>query len=400
MADGAESRKSLVQRARDGHEERFGGPPRWTVVAPGRVNLIGDHTDYSGGLAMPFAIERYTVLCASPGAGAKTRGIRAVSSSAGTGATIALDDRPLANHRDWTRYLRGVANGFRGAGITLESLDIYCHSNVPSGAGLSSSAALEVAMGCAIESAAGVEHDPARMVRICRQAEHEYAGVPCGALDQFSVTYARKGHVMLFDSRSLSADQLPFTLDDAELVILDSRVKHALAQSEYPKRRRECAAVEAALPRGLRETALDELGDAPGLSDPLLRRRATHVITENERVRRFAAALQQEDVRTAGAIMYESHDSLARDYEVSCRETDLLVELLSDPVLGDDVFGARMTGGGFGGSVIALVRAGASPAIGERIAAAYLDATGLELSAMRVSPQQGVQTLHEDMDIE
>ncbi len=400
MADGAESRRRLVERARNGFRDRFGRPPRWTVVAPGRVNLIGDHTDYSGGLAMPFAIERHTVLCASPGADAETRGIRAVSSSAGPGAIIALDDRPIAGHRDWTRYLRGVSNGFRDAGIPLVPLDVFCHSSVPTGAGLSSSAALEVAMGCVIESAAGVEHDPARMVRICRQAEHEYAGVPCGALDQFSVTHAREGHVMLFDSRAESAEQVPFALDDAELMILDSRVKHALAQSEYPSRRRECAAVEAALQRGLRDTTLEQLDEAPELNDPLLRRRATHVITENERVQRFAAALRQDDARTAGICMYESHDSLARDYEVSCRETDLLVDLLGDASLDDDVYGARMTGGGFGGSVIALVRAGASAEIARRVAAVYQDATGLELSHMRVNPQQGVQTLHEGRNIE
>lgn len=205
---------------------------------------------------------------------------------------------------------------------------------------------------------------------------------------------------MLFDSRALSAEQIPFTLDDAELMILDSRVKHALAQSGYPNRRRECAAVEAALPCGLRDATLDQLDGIPELADPILRRRATHVITENERVQRFAASLRQNDARTAGVCMYESHDSLARDYEVSCRETDLLVELLSDPALNDDVFGARMTGGGFGGSVIALIRAGTSAAIAGRIAAAYADATELKLSYLRVRPQHGVQTLHEGMNIE
>lgn len=400
MLDEAESRQEIVQRTRDAFEVHFGRPAQWAVVAPGRVNLIGDHTDYSGGLAMPFAIERYTVLCASPGTEAGTQRIRAISSSAGPGASIALDDSPIVNHRDWTRYLRGVGNGFRKAGVAVPPMDIYCHSSVPTGAGLSSSAALEVAMGRLIEAAAGVEHDPARLVRICRQAEHEYAGVPCGALDQFSVTYAQKGNVMLFDSRALSAEQIPFALDGTELLILDSRVKHALAQSGYPARRRECAAVEAALPCALRDATLDRLDEVPELSDPVLRRRATHVITENARVRQFAAALREQDVETAGTSMYQSHTSLSRDYEAGCRETDLLVDLLSEATLRNDVFGARMTGGGFGGSVIALVRAGASAAVAARVATAYADATELQLSYMKVSPQQGVQTLNEDSDID
>ncbi len=385
------SRAALLAEARAGFADRFGSRPHWIVAAPGRVNLIGDHTDYSGGLAMPFAIERYTILCAAPaedGAGS----INAVSASEGAGRPIDIDTDPIENSDDWTRYLRGVAQGFRAAGIPVAPMNLYCHSNVPTGAGLSSSAALEVACGRLLEVAAGVRHDPERMVRICRLAEHEYAGVPCGYLDQFSITYAKAGHVMLFDSGTLTAEQIPYALSGAEPMILDSRVKHALGQSEYPVRRRECRAAILTLGRELRDAPLTLLEEKLGSSNPLLFRRARHIVSENARVRSMATAIAENDLDAAGNLMYESHRSLAQDYEISCKEIDLIVDLLRDDT-AQQVFGARMTGGGFGGAVIALTKTGTAEEIADRVTPAYRRRTGLDLACMTVSPQQGVQVI-------
>ena len=382
------SRAALLAEATASFADRFGGPARWIVAAPGRVNLIGDHTDYSGGLAMPLAIERYTMLCAGPAEDS----ICAVSASEGAGRPIDIDTDPIENSDDWTRYLRGVAQGFRAAGVPVAPMNLYCHSNVPTGAGLSSSAALEVACGRLLEVAAGVGHDPERMVRICRRAEHEYAGVPCGYLDQFSITYAKAEHVMLFDSDTLTAEQIPYALPGAELMILDSRVKHALGLSEYPVRRAECRAAISALGRELRDAPPALLDEKLGSSNPLLHRRARHIVSENARVRRMATAIARKDLDAAGDLMYESHHSLAQDYEISCQEIDLIVNLLRDDP-AQQVFGARMTGGGFGGAVIALTKTGAAAEIANRLAPAYRRRTGLDLACMTVSPQQGIQVI-------
>ncbi len=380
---------ALVDEARSAFEAEFGSPPRWSVVAPGRVNLIGDHTDYSGGLAMPFAIELGTVICAEP-RDDNRQCIEAISSVAGKGAPIEINASVVANHDDWTCYLRGVTQGFREAGVTVEPMNLYCHSSLPTGTGLSSSAALEVACGRLLEVAADVEHDPDRLVQMCVRAEHEYAGVPCGSLDQFSVTNAQAGHVMLFDSGALSAQQIPFASADAEFLIVDSKVKHALGESQYPERRRECAAAIDALGCDLAMTTMDAVEEKLEQASPTLFRRAKHIVSENVRVRRMAAALADGNLNGAGSLMYESHRSLAEDYEVSCRETDLIVSLLQS-VKDGLVFGARMTGGGFGGAIIALIRTGAAERIAATIAPGYARATGIDIECATVSPQQGVK---------
>ena len=385
---GQQPTATLVDEAKTAFEAEFGSPPRWSVVAPGRVNLIGDHTDYSGGLAMPFAIELGTVICGGPRDDNRRR-IEAISSTAGKGAPIETNAGVVSNHDDWTCYLRGVTQGFREAGVAVEPMKLYCHGNLPTGTGLSSSAALEVAYGRLLEVAAGIEHDPERMVQICVRAEHVYAGVPCGSLDQFSITNARAGHVMLFDSGALSAQQIPFTAADAEFLIVDSKVKHALGESQYPERRRECAAAIDALGCNPAMTSMDVVEEKLEEASPTLFRRAKHIVSENDRVRRMAAALAEGNLEDAGLLMYESHRSLAEDYEVSCRETDLIVSLLRS-VEDGLVFGARMTGGGFGGAIIALIRTGAAERIAASIAPGYAQATGIDIECATVSPQQGV----------
>ncbi len=373
-----------------GFRDYYGREPAWVSVAPGRVNLIGEHTDYTGGLAMPFAIGHAVAIAADR---ARTGDVtRAATARDDSTTSIDLAADPLPRAGDWSDYLRGVIQGHRDAGIDAGTLDLYVHSDLPSGAGLSSSAALEVATALIVEAAAARPHDPERTIRLCRQAEHDYAGVPCGYLDQFAVVMARHGACLLFDARALQATPVPFALPETELLLLDSGVRHALGDSEYPRRRAECEAAEQALGCSLRDATAAAVEQLLA-QDSLLGRRARHIVSENARVLAMRDAMEQGDRAAAGALMYAGHTSLAQDFEISAAEIDWLVERCRDDANGGDVYGARMTGGGFGGAIIALVRAGSAERLTARLAPDYAAHTGQRLTAMAVAPAAGARLL-------
>ncbi|MEO0998941.1 MAG: galactokinase family protein, partial [Pseudomonadota bacterium] len=327
---------SVERAAARGFREHYGREPAWVSVAPGRVNLIGEHTDYTGGFAMPFAIGRAVAIAADR---ASASGLtRAATARDGSAASIDLAADPLPRTGDWSDYLRGVIQGHRDAGIDPGALDLYVHSDLPSGAGLSSSAALEVATALIVEAAAAVTHDPERTIRLCRQAEHDYAGVPCGHLDQFAVVMARHGACLLFDARALQATPVPFALPETELLLLDSGVRHALGDSEYPRRRAECEAAEQALGCSLRDATAAAV-DRLLARDSLLGRRARHIVSENTRVLAMRDALERADSKAAGALLYAGHASLAQDFEISAAEIDWLVQRCRDDAHGGDVYG-------------------------------------------------------------
>ena len=329
----------------------------FVVIAPGRVNLIGEHTDYNDGLVMPCAIDRGLRIAVVPRAGGRCL----VSSDRG-GPAAAIDlDQPLVPGRaDWARYVEGVLAGFQRLGWRVPAFEAAITADLPAGGGLSSSAALEVGIATAVETLCGRRLDPVEKALLCQRAEHEFAGVPCGIMDQFAVTLARRGHALLIDCRSRVVEHVPLGEDVAVLVI-DSGVKHALADGAYAARRRECesAAVRLGVP-ALRDVALADWPAAERrLPDPE-RRRARHVVTEIARVVDFAAAARAGDWITAGRLMNASHASLRDDFEVSCRELDLIC----DSVAGlAGVWGCRMTGGGFGGCAVVLVEASRAAAI-------------------------------------
>jgi len=329
----------------------------FVVIAPGRVNLIGEHTDYNDGLVMPCAIDRGLRIAVVPRAGGRCL----VSSDRG-GPAAAIDlDQPLVPGRaDWARYVEGVLAGFQRLGWRVPAFEAAITADLPAGGGLSSSAALEVGIATAVETLCGRRLDPVEKALLCQRAEHEFAGVPCGIMDQFAVTLARRGHALLIDCRSRVVEHVPLGEDVAVLVI-DSGVKHALADGAYAARRRECesAAVRLGVP-ALRDVALADWPAAERrLPDPE-RRRARHVVTEIARVVDFAAAARAGDWITAGRLMNAGHASLRDDFEVSCRELDLIC----DSVAGlAGVWGCRMTGGGFGGCAVVLVEASRAAAI-------------------------------------
>jgi galactokinase len=355
--------------------ERYGRAAR-IFRAPGRVNLIGEHTDYNGGFVLPMAIERETVVAAAP---RTDRTVRAYS--AGLDEELSFDlDHPHPPRRGvWLDYVEGVAQALESRGVKLSGADLVIDSDVPAGAGLSSSAALEISVGLALARVSGREVDGVTLALAGQQAEHTYVGTLCGIMDQFVAALARERHALLIDCRSLEAEPVPLDTTEAAFVVADTRVKHELSSSEYNVRRAECArGVELLRERlpdilELRDVSVADFQQhADVLPDPI-RRRCRHIVTENGRTLDAARALRAADLAEMGRLMYESHYSLRDDYEVSSPELDVLVEL-ARALPG--VLGARMTGGGFGGSTVSLVRRGALAEFGRALSEGYERATG------------------------
>jgi galactokinase len=333
----------------------FGDTPR-LFRAPGRVNLIGEHTDYNDGFVLPMAIDLAIWVAISP---RNDRKLLVRSENYPDTAEIDLDGAGLEHTRDWSDYVRGVAAVLEDQGNRLPGANILIAGEVPIGSGLSSSAAIEVASGYALLSTTETPIDRVQLALDAQRAEHEYVGTRCGIMDQFVSANGKAGQALLLDTRSLHYELVPVP-DDVRIVISNTMVKHTLANSDYNSRREECEAavrhLQKTLPeiKALRDVTITDLERyRAGLSEVLFRR-SQHVITENARVQQAAKALQQHDLHRFGALMYASHRSLRDDYEVSCPELDLMVELASSL---PGVYGARMTGGGFGGCTVNLVAA-------------------------------------------
>jgi galactokinase len=357
--------------------------------APGRVNLIGEHTDYNDGFVMPVAIDRATTASMAP---RRDRLIVARSGTRSAPATIGLDDVQARTGGSWIEYIRGVAAVLERRGHRLGGAGIEIESDVPTGAGLSSSAALEVAVGFGLLDLAGLEIDLTELALACQQAEHEFVGTRCGVMDQFIVCHGRAGHALMLDTRTLDAEWLPVPIG-VRVLVCNSMTKHAHATGEYNARRADCEAgvraLAGALPevRALRDVALADLESHRAEMPDRVYRRCRHVITENARVLQAADALARRDLDVFGTLMVESHESLRDDYEVTTPELDALV----DAALGcDGVYGARMTGGGFGGCVIALVDEPLAPAVAARVQERYREATGLRADIHPCTPSAGV----------
>jgi galactokinase len=340
---------------------RFGRPPR-IARAPGRVNLIGEHTDYNDGFVMPMALDRATWVAAAP---REDRTIVVRSENYDETATIALNPEAnpsalvLSLSKDergphWSRYVCGVASVLHSPGA-----DMLIASDVPIGAGLASSAALEVACAAALIDVAGLSMGRTEMARLCQRAEHEFAGTRCGIMDQMIACFGQAGHALRLDTRTLEHRDVPMPTT-VRVLVCHTMVRHELASGEYNRRRADCeegvAALRRADPlvRALRDATLEQLDDVRGDLSQRIYARCHHVITENDRVGRAAATIERGDFCECGALMAASHASLRDDYEVSCDELDVMVDSVTAL---DGVFGARMTGGGFGGCVVALVEA-------------------------------------------
>lgn len=386
----APSLEVQVAAVKQRYAREFGGPPQWIAAAPGRVNLIGEHTDYNAGFVFPLAIERYVVVAAGrPADEADGDWVRACSTLVDGAAEFSLNELEPAR-RDWTSYLRGVLAGCLERGMNPGALNLLVDSTVPLGGGLSSSAALEVATATLVEAITGRTVEPVEKARLCQRAEHEFAGVPCGIMDQFSSALGAAGKLLLIDCRSETAELVPLDDPAVAVLVVNSNVRHELSGSEYADRRRQCEEASRRLgAAALRDVDLSQLEAAREGLDELLYRRARHVVGENERTVRAAQALRSGDWATVGALMYASHASLRDDYEVSCPELDVLVELAEEIGAAGGVIGARMTGGGFGGCIVALVRSGREREIADRLGAGYRARTGIGATAFVTRPARG-----------
>ena len=338
-------------------ERRFGATARARVFrAPGRVNLIGEHTDYNLGFVLPVALDLACFVAAAPSA---DRNLRVYSENLGSEQAWPVEDIPkLTRVGNWTDYVIGVAQQLLRRGFPIQPASLHIRSTVPEGGGLSSSAALEVSVALALLG--DNETSRVELARLCQAAEVEFVGLPCGIMDQYVSIFGQENAAIRIDCRTIEHETVTLP-GGVEIVAVNTMVKHALGQSAYRQRTIECAAAVEVLQRrfpevcSLRDASLRQLEDvAPSLSQEVFRR-ARHVIGEDQRVLDFVAAARQGDVADMGRLFVESHRSLQHDYEVSCPELDFLVDTaLSRPEMA---YGARMTGGGFGGCAVNLIRA-------------------------------------------
>jgi len=345
--------------------DRFGGPPAGVWRAPGRVNLIGEHTDYNDGFALPFAIRPAVYVAAA----ARPDGLLALASrQRGAAAPVAARALTPGHPAGWAAYPAGVAWAMHAAGYGLGGASLAVDADLPAGAGLSSSAALECAAGLALADLYEAEIPRPELAALGRRAENEFVGVPTGLMDQMAVLLCEPAHALLLDCRTGMGTPVPLDIAAAglELLLIDTRTGHALSDGGYADRRRACEDAARALgARSLRE--VDDETAADRLGDPVLRRRARHVITENRRVLAAVGLLRAGRPGAVGPLLTASHVSLRDDFEVSWPEADAAVQAANDA----GACGARMTGGGFGGSVIALVPAAAAVAVGAAVTASF-----------------------------
>jgi galactokinase len=363
-------------RVRRAFGEVYRGAEPRLFSAPGRVNLIGEHTDYNDGFVLPMAIDREVVVAAKAN---DTRSVRVHSLNINQTAEFDLDNPGPKLRGLWIDYVEGMAQSLIQSGKALAGADMLLLSDVPSGAGLSSSAALEISTGLALIEISNAGLDKVELALAGQRAEHVYVGTMCGIMDQLVAACAEEGHALLVDCRSLEMTQIPIDTTETVIAICDTGVKHELASSEYNTRRMECERgveiLKSVLPeiRALRDVSVEEFERHKGLLPEPVRSRCRHVVTENARTLAAAAALNRSDFEELGRLMRASHESLRVDYEVSCAELDVMVEIAS-AVRG--VYGARMTGGGFGGSTVNLVRKDAVKEFQAEVFAGYNKRTG------------------------
>jgi galactokinase len=353
----------LDERARNGFRQAFGYPPGAVAVAPGRMNIIGEHTDYNEGFVLPAAIDRHVGVALR-----LRRDGRVALRSDRYQAAIDLDALPSRRQGNWGDYLVGVTREIdkhHGAG---PGFDVFVASDLPVGSGLSSSGALEVGGAVAMLAARGIEMPALEIARLCQTAENAFIGARTGIMDQFTALKARGGNAILLDCRSMQEEQVPLPDGRLAWLLADSRVHHELAASAYNQRRAECEAAARAM--GLSSLRDATEPDLERIDNPIDQHRARHVVTENARVLQAADALRRRAPRGLGPILYASHESLRLDFAVSCRELDCLVELAAGM---SQVIGARMMGGGFGGCVLVLLEATGTDDVEQHLAEGYAD---------------------------
>ena len=348
------------------HRKEFGRNPELIVQAPGRVNIIGDHTDYNDGYVFPMAIERYIWVAVSR---RKDSYIRFFSLDHEDRKRVNLQNLRYKKEDRWANYCKGVLSVLRSKGYSISGLDMTISGNIPEGAGLSSSAALEVATAYAVQNLFELKINKVELANYTQEAENKFVGVQCGIMDQFISILGKKGNAMFLDTRTLKYKYVPFSFKNVKVLITNSNVPRGLLESEYNDRRKDCEKCVGVLQERKRGTALrdynlSDLQDIMGMLPEVTRRRCVHVVEENQRVLKAEEAVKRGDLIMLGKLMNRSHESLRDFYEVSCPELDWLVKRAWET---EGVYGSRMTGAGFGGCTVTLIEEKAIPVFESRI---------------------------------
>ncbi|MGA0853579.1 MAG: galactokinase [Luteolibacter sp.] len=385
------SLESLAHNAAAGLMENLHSKASIIATAPGRVNLIGEHIDYCDGFVLPFAIDRHIVIAGAPNG---SRSARIATALGGDLVEFDVSQAVEEGEPKWSNYLRGVIRGFQELGHDITGFDAYIVSSVPGGAGLSSSAALECATATFIECLIGIEIGTRAKALLCQKAEHDFAHVPCGIMDQFASAFGANDHLVLIDCMTAEPQLVPFSHPELTVLITNSMVHHELSDGGYALRRQHTEEALAIIgKRSWRDVTLTDVEDAWNkLGDPI-NRRARHVVSEITRTVEAAQALRTHDFEKLGPLMTASHQSLRDDFEVSCKELDLLVDAANKIGRSGGVIGSRMTGGGFGGSTVTLCESKKAHEIADQIAAEYHAMTGITAEIFASRPSAGAHRI-------
>ena len=382
--DTAISRDSIIAKVVKTFNERFGNAPSHAITSPGRLNVIGEHVDYNGGIVLPASIERW--ICGAFHAN-ETGLVRIYDLKYDDSAELDPNAVLAPEKGSWLNYPKGVFAQFQKMGKKLPGFDLCLFSNVPTGGGLSSSAALEALFATIVETLTGEKLELMEKALLCQKAEHEYAGVPCGIMDQAAVIMGESQQLLKLDCRDLSISKVPFNSDSIGLMIIDSGVHHELASGEYKNRRDACEMASSELGvETLREATVSQV-EAFAFSSDIVRNRALHVVSEIERTERLISALEVSDFKLAGKLIQQSHHSLQYLFEVSCPELDFITSLCNAQT---GVYGSRMMGGGFGGSAIVMLEKEVASDVASLVEKSYFRHFGVQASAFLTSPAQGV----------
>ena len=383
----------LITEVKTTFQSKYGSQPDVVVAAPGRVNLIGEHIDYNDGFVLPMAIDRYTVVAASKKSSDNANS-EIYSIDMNDTLTVDMNNIVRGERGSWVNYVIGVLAGMIEQGSEMPAVQAVTRSSVPIGGGLSSSASLEVAIGTMVEALTDKAIAPVAKALVCQKAEHDYVGVPCGIMDQFASVLCQKGHVLLLDCQDQSFENIPFTNPEIAVLIINSSVKHELSGGEYAQRRSSCQKAARILEiDSFRDVSMEQVLEKRDSMDPTVFSRAKHVVSEIARTTQAAEAMKANDWAQLGELMYASHNSLRDDFEVSCKELDILVDLASKT---DGVIGSRMTGGGFGGCTVTLVEADKADAAAKAIGEAYEKETGIKPSSFVTFPSQGAHQISDN----
>ena len=377
-------------------EENFGGNPV-LFRSPGRVNLIGEHTDYNMGFVLPAAIDKAIYFAVSP---RDDKRCRLLAADMNDSYEFDVDELKKSD-KGWPNYLMGVVDQLKKAGFRLSGFNCVFGGDIPMGAGLSSSAALEAGLAFALNHIFDLNIEKLSMVKLAQKAENEFVGVNCGIMDQYINIFGKKGNVLRIDCRSLEYRYFPFEYENLSIVLFDTCVSHSLASSEYNRRRKECGDGVKIIQKdhqqigSLRDVSINLLCEYKSKLDDVIYRRCKYVVEENGRLLSACESLEKHDLKTFGSLMYKTHESLSRDYEVSCAELDYLVDLTKD---NPYIYGSRMMGGGFGGCTINLIENDAIESVSRHVLQIYKEEFGIEAKVYvsRINGGTGIITQKEN----